>query len=138
MEEIITKMEINQLGRIQIAPEVIGVIAGLAAAEVEGVAAMSGSFVGGIAERFARKKNFSKGVQVEVGEKQAAIDLSIVVDYGYSIPGVGTAIQDNVRSAIENMTGLSVVEVNVHIVDVKIQANDEISIQKEEKESRVR
>lgn len=132
-------MDDTELGKIHIAPEVIGVIAGLAATEVEGVAMMSGSFVGDLAERFGRKKNFSKGVQVEVGEKEAAVDLSVIIDYGYSIPKLASSIQSNVRSAIENMTGLSVVEVNVQIVDVKIHATEnEQQLQKEEKESRVR
>lgn len=138
MEEVIAKMESTDLGKIQIAPEVIGVIAGLAATEVEGVAMMSGSFVGDIAERFGRKKNFSKGVHVEVGEKEAAVDLSVVVDFGYSIPKVASNIQTNVRSAIENMTGLSVVEVNVQVVDVKIHTESESNYLKEDKETRVR
>lgn len=139
LEEMLTKMESTELGKIQIAPEVIGVIAGLAATEVEGVAMMSGGFVGDIAERFGRKKNFSKGVQVEVGEKEAAVDLSVVIEYGYSIPKIAADIQNNVRSAIENMTGLSVVEVNVQIVDVKIHGTEtELTVPKEEKEARVR
>lgn len=138
MEEVITKMVNSDLGKIQIAPEVIGVIAGLAATEVDGVS-MSGSFVGDIAERFGRKKNFSKGVQVEVGEKEAAVDLSVVIDYGYSIPKIAADVQNSVRNAIENMTGLTVVEVNVQVVDVRIHSTEtEISQAKEEKESRVR
>lgn len=139
MEEMITKVETSELGKITIAPEVIGVIAGLAASEVEGVANMSGSFVGDIAEKFGRKKNLAKGVQVEVGQKEAAVDLSVIVEYGYSIPKVAHDIQTNVRAAIENMTGLTVVEVNVQVVDVKININDQESEQaKEEREVRVR
>lgn len=145
MEENLTNlanMESTELGKIQIAPEVVGVIAGLAASEVEGVAAMSGGLVGDIAERIGRKKNFSKGVHVEVGQKEAAVDLSIVVEYGYSIPTVAAEIQSNVRSAIENMTGLHVVEVNVHVVDVKFNTsrdeNDSHNARSEEKELRVR
>ncbi len=136
---MITKMNATELGKIHIAPEVIAVIAGLAATEVEGVAMMSGTFVGDIAERFGRKKNFSKGVQVEVGEKEAAVDLSVIIEYGYSIPKIATSIQNSVRTAIENMTGLSVVEVNVQIVDVKMHTNEiEVVQPKEDKESRVR
>lgn len=141
MEETLPQVDTTELGKIQIAPEVIGVIAGLAASEVDGVASMSGSFVGDIAERFGRKKNFAKGVQVEVGQKEAAVDLSIIVEYGYSIPEVAVNVQNNVRAAIENMTGLSVVEVNVHIVDVKIQTSSdstENAQKTEEKEGRVR
>ena len=80
--------------------------------DVDGVAGMSGGLIGGIAEMLGRK-NFSKGVKVEVGEKEAAVDLSIVVTYGVDIRHVATEVQKNVRRAIESMTGLKVVETNV-------------------------
>ncbi|GAB7386829.1 Asp23/Gls24 family envelope stress response protein [Bacillaceae bacterium] len=123
METNASGYEYTELGKIHIAPEVIEVIAGLAASEVEGVAHMSGGFVGDIAERLGRK-NLSKGVRVEVGQKEAAVDVSIVVRYGHRIPDVAQAIQDNVRNAIETMTGLSVVEVNVHVVDVEFKPEE--------------
>lgn len=104
----------TDMGNIQIAPEVIEVIAGLAAIEVEGVAGMSGGFASGMAELLGRK-NLSKGVKVEVGQKEAAIDVSIIIDYGHRIPEVAGDIQRNVKNAIETMTGLDVIEVNVHI-----------------------
>ncbi|MCR4430717.1 MAG: Asp23/Gls24 family envelope stress response protein [Tepidanaerobacteraceae bacterium] len=104
-------------GSIKIADEVVGIIAGLAATEVEGVAGMSGGIVGGIAEILGRK-NLSKGVKVEVGEKEAAVDLYIIVNYGVRIPEVAWNVQENVKKAIENMTGLSVVEVNIHVQGV--------------------
>jgi uncharacterized alkaline shock family protein YloU len=107
----------TDLGSIQIAPEVIEIIAGLATVEVSGVAGMSGGFAGGIAELLGRK-NLSKGVKVEVGQKEAAIDVNIIIEYGNRIPEVASSIQQNVKSAIESMTGLHVVEVNVHIHDV--------------------
>ena len=100
----------NALGTIRIADEVVSIIAGLAATEVEGVA-------GGIAEILGRK-NFSKGVKVEVGEKEAAIDLYIIVKYGVRIPDIALNVQEAVKAAIENMTGLSTVEVNVHVQGV--------------------
>ena len=78
---------------------------------------MSGGIAGGIAEILGRK-NFSKGVKVEVGEKEAAVDLYIIVKYGIRIPEVALAAQENVKRAIETMTGLSVVEVNVHVQGV--------------------
>jgi uncharacterized alkaline shock family protein YloU len=118
--EMIADYEKTELGRIEIAPEVIEVITGLAAAEVEGVAHMSGGFVGDLAERLGRK-NLAKGVKVEVGKKEVAVDVYIIVEYGYRIPEVARKIQDNVRQAIENMTGLKVIEVNVHIVDVELK-----------------
>ncbi len=104
-------------GTIRIANEVVGVIAGLAAMEVKGVYGMSGGMVDGITE-LLKKKNLAKGVKVEVGEKEAAVDLYIVVEYGAKIPEVAVAVQENVKRAIESMTGLSVVEVNVHIQGV--------------------
>ena len=107
----------NSLGAIRIADEVVSIIAGLAATEVDGVAGMSGGLVGGIAEMLGRK-NFAKGVKVEVGEKEAAVDLYIIVKYGVRIPDVALAAQENVKQAIETMTGLSVVEVNIHVQGV--------------------
>ncbi|WNQ09395.1 Asp23/Gls24 family envelope stress response protein [Paenibacillus aurantius] len=117
MSTIIPDYEKTEMGHIQIAPEVIEVIAGLAAVEVRGVAGMSGGFAGGIAELLGRK-NLSKGVKVEVGQREAAVDVNIIIEYGYKIPEVAGEIQDNVKRAIESMTGLDVVEVNVHIHDV--------------------
>lgn len=105
------------LGSIRIADEVVSIIAGLAATEVDGIAGMSGGLVGGIAEMLGRK-NFAKGVKVEVGEKEAAVDLYIIVKYGVRIPDVALAAQENVKQAIETMTGLSVVEVNIHVQGV--------------------
>jgi uncharacterized alkaline shock family protein YloU len=121
----------NELGNIQIAPEVIEIIAGLATIEVPGVAGMSGGVVGGIAELLGRK-NLSKGVKVEVGQKETAVDVSIVVKYGSSIPDVANAIQDNVKREIENMTGLTVVEVNVHVQGVDFKQEEKKEYKKEE------
>lgn len=126
MEMVSPDVERSELGKIQIAPEVIETIAGLAASEVEGVAHMSGGFASDIAERFGRKSP-AKGVKVEVGQKEAAVDVSIVIEFGYRIPEVAAAIQNNVRSSIENMTGLKVVEVNVHVVDVRMRAEEKES-----------
>lgn len=107
----------EESGSIRIADEVVGIIAGLAATEVAGVSGMSGGIAGGIAEMLG-KKNFSKGVKVEVGEKETAVDLFVIVDYGVRIPDVAQEIQEKVKKAIENMTGLAVLEVNVHIQGV--------------------
>ena len=121
----------NSLGAIRIADEVVSIIAGLAATEVDGVAGMSGGLVGGIAEMLGRK-NFAKGVKVEVGEKEAAVDLYIIVKYGVRIPDVALAVQENVKQAIETMTGLSVVEVNIHVQGVGFpeteQKEDEVRV----------
>ncbi|MEW9123627.1 MAG: Asp23/Gls24 family envelope stress response protein [Thermotaleaceae bacterium] len=109
----------SDYGQIKIADEVVGIIAGLAATEVPGVAGMSGGLAGGIAEILGRK-NLSKGVKVEVGEKEAAIDLFIIVEYGVKIPDVAWQIQESVKKAIETMTGLKAIEVNIHIQGVNI------------------
>ena len=107
----------SELGAIRIADEVVSIIAGLAATEVEGVASMSGGIVGGIAEALGRK-NFSKGVKVDVGEHEAAVDLYLIVGYGSRIPDVAWKVQENVKKAIESMTGLAVVNVDVHVQGV--------------------
>ena len=105
------------LGTIRVADEVVSIIAGLATTEVEGIAGMSGGLSCCIAEILGLK-NFSKGVKVEVGEKEASVDLYIIVKYGIRIPEVALAAQENVKRAIEAMTGLTVVEVNVHVQGV--------------------
>ena len=122
----------GSLGSIRIADEVVSIIAGLAATEIDGIAGMSGGLVGGIAEMLG-KKNFAKGVKVEVGEKEAAVDLFIIVKYGVRIPDVAIAVQENVKQAIETMTGLSVVEVNIHVQGVGFP-----EAEKKEEEVRVR
>lgn len=125
MSTIIPDYEKTDMGNIQIAPEVIEVIAGLAAIEIEGVAGMSGGFVSGVTELLGRK-NLAKGVKVEVGQREAAVDVSIVIEYGFKIPEVAGKIQDNVKHAIESMTGLDVVEVNVHIHDVQFKGQEKV------------
>jgi len=119
MEENVQSV-VNELGAIKITDEVVAIIAGIAATEVPGVTSMSGGIAGGIAEALGRK-NLAKGVKVEVGEKEAAIDLFIIVDYGYRIPEVAWTIQEKVKQAVEEMTGLNVVEVNIHIQGVNIE-----------------
>ena len=107
-------------GTISYADDVIAIIAGLAATEVSGVAGMSGGVVGGIAELLGRK-NLTKGVKVEVGNEEAAIDLSIVIDFGFNLRDVSVAVQENVKKAVESMTGLRVVECNINIQGVYIE-----------------
>ncbi len=122
----------SDMGTIKIADDVVGIIAGMAATQVEGVSAMSGGLAGGIVERLGRK-NLSKGVKVEVGEKEAAVDIHVLVEYGCRIPEVASQIQARVKNAIESMTGLTVVEVNVHIQGVSFA--NEVNIGDEEKEN---
>lgn len=110
----------DKLGTISYADGVIAIIAGLAAVDIPGVAGMSGGISNDIAEMLGRK-NLTKGVKVEVGNEEAAIDLLVVVEYGYKIGEVAHSIQENVKSAIETMTGLRVVEVNVRVQGVNIE-----------------
>lgn len=107
----------SELGELKIANDVVGIIAGLAAIEVPGVAGMGGSIAGGIAEMLGHR-NLSKGVKVDVGEHECVVDLSLVIEYGYSIPEVAQQIQENVKRTIEVMTGLDVIEVNLHVLGV--------------------
>lgn len=116
---------INEIGVIRITDEVIAIIAGIAATEIPGVAGMSGGIAGGIAEALGRK-NLSKGVKVEAGEKEAAIDLYIIVEYGYRIPEVAWSIQERVKKVVEEMTGLNVIEVNIHIQGVNIEHKKDV------------
>jgi len=104
-------------GAVRIADDVVSVIAGMAASEVEGIAGMSGGIASGLTERLGIK-HLQRGVKVEVGEREAAIDLYVMVDYGARIPEVAQRVQERVKSAVESMTGLKVVEVNVHIQGV--------------------
>lgn len=120
---MIDQVEKYDSGSIRIANEVVSIIAGLAATEVKGIAGMSGGIVDGFAE-LLKKKNLTKGVKVEVGEKQAAVDLYIIIEYGAPIPDTANVVQENVKRAIESMTGLEVVEVNVHIQGVEFKQED--------------
>ena len=115
--KIVEDKDQTQHGSIKIANEVVAIIAGLAATEVEGVAGMSGGFAGGIADILGRN-NLSKGVEVEVGEEETSIDLYMIVEYGSEIPDLAWRIQSNVQEALESMTGLEVKEVNVHVQGV--------------------
>ncbi|HLV09493.1 MAG TPA: Asp23/Gls24 family envelope stress response protein [Halanaerobiales bacterium] len=122
----------NNIGTIKIANEVVAIIASLAATEIEGVAGMSGGVGSGIAEILGHKK----GVKVEAGEEECVVDLSLIIDYGHSIPEIAEKVQKNVKEAIENMTGLNAVEINVHVQGVRFADGEEIEeVEGEEEES---
>ena len=110
---------------IKIADDVVSVIAGKAVSEISGVAGMAGGFAGGISEVFSGKKNLSKGIKVDVGEKEVKIDVNIIVEYGARIPDIAFEIQNRVKKAVETMTGLKVNEVNVHVQGVNIEKTEE-------------
>lgn len=114
-----TKPELpGDLGTIRIADEVISTVAGLAAVEVEGVAAMSGGWGTDLVERLGRK-NLGKGIKVEATGETTNIDIFIIIEFGYAIPKVCENVQKAVKAAVEGMTGLIVTAVNVHVVSVQ-------------------
>ncbi len=122
---------VSSLGKTTIADTVVSKIAGIATRDVDGVHAVGGGTaraVGALRERIpGARTNHSQGVSVEVGEKQAAIDLDIVADYGVAIADLATGIRRHVIEAVERMTGLQVTEVNVTVHDVYLDdgSNDD-------------
>ena len=115
-EMVVNESENNN--KIKIADEVVAIIAGKAVSEIKGVYEMSGGFAGGISEVLSGKKNLAKGIKVVSTEKDTKIDVNIIVEYGIRIPEIAFEIQTKVKKAVETMTGLKVVEVNVHVQGV--------------------
>ena len=110
-------------GSVKISDEVVGVIAGIAATEVDGVVGLSGGIAGGIAQLLG-KKSLAKGIKVQTGAKETGIDIHLIVGYGVRIPDIAQEVQEKVKIGVESMTGLKVVEVNVHIQGVSF--HDEV------------
>ena len=108
------------IGKVQIADEVVAIIAGLAATEVEGVASMAGNITNELVGKLGMK-NLSKGVKVDVREGVVCVDLSLNLSYGFSIPQTCKKVQEKVKAAIENMTGLQVSDVNISIASVELE-----------------
>ena len=119
---------------IKISNDVVASIAGVAVSEVQGVYSMAGGIAGGISEVFSGKKNLSKGIKVEVGEKETKIDVNIIVEYGVRIPDVAFEIQGRVKKAVETMTGLKVSGVNIHVQGIKTNLVAENKEKEEEEE----
>ena len=112
-------LENGNMGQVQIADEVVAVIAGLAATETDGVAKMSGNITNEIVSKLGMKK-LSKGVKVTITGTQVDVTLNLVLNYGVSIPKTSQEVQDKVKSAIETMTGLTVSEVNIRIAGIQM------------------
>lgn len=110
-----------ELGKIQVAPEVLEIVAGIAASEISGVASMRGNFASGVAERLGKTVH-GKGVKTESLQDGLAVDIYCVVDYGVSIPQTALKIQEQVRQTLENMTSLHTREVNVHVTGIRFEA----------------
>lgn len=110
------------IGQVQIADEVIAIIAGLAATETEGVDSMAGNITNELVAKLGMK-NLSKGVKIQVNDDGVYVELALVLKYGYLIPEVSKNVQDKVKTAVENMTGLNVLEVNIRIANVLVEPN---------------
>ena len=125
-EEILEEInnEENNSGTIRIASDVVAIIAGMAASEVDGITGMSGNVSSGIADLLGRK-NLTKGVKVEVGPQEVAVDLFTIVEYGQPIQKVASDVQENVRKALESLTGLHVLRVDVHVQGVSFEKENE-------------
>ena len=117
IEENVDEITVEGNDTVKIANEAVATYAGIAVSEVSGVYGMSGGFAG-LTEALSGKKSLTKGIKVDVGEKDAKIDVSIIVEYGARIHDVAFEIQTKDKKSVENMTGLKVLEVNVHVQGV--------------------
>ena len=117
------KIKSDQVGDVRVADEVVAIIAGLSTTEVEVVSSMAGNITNEIVSKLGMK-NLSKGILVEVMENEVKVDVAINISYGYSIPEVSSKVQDKVKTAIENMTGLNVAVVNVRIASVDMAGDN--------------
>lgn len=117
---------------LNISEDVIGIIAGLAASEVEGIAGMTLGFVDGINQILGGNKKYSKGVKITLDGKKVTIDLFVNVTYGVRIPDIAWAAQNAVKSAVENMTGLEVVAVNINVQGITFDKKSESKEESEE------
>jgi uncharacterized alkaline shock family protein YloU len=119
-----TQLDALEYGNVNISDDVIGIISSIAAAEISGISGLSGKITEDLVEMLG-KKNFSKGVKVEIKDDKVEIDLNLIVDYGVKIPDVSWKVQENVKTAIESMTGLKVLAVNVHVNGINLKKKEE-------------
>ena len=112
----------DKSGEVHVAGEVVAIIAGLAATEVEGVSSMAGNITNELVSKLGMK-NLSKGVKISIVESNVEVDIALNIAYGYSIPEVSGKVQERVKNAIENMTGLEVTEMNIRIASVDMDNN---------------
>lgn len=132
------KLDENPDGTVSFATDVVATIAGLAATEVEGVASMS-SPASGLADMFSRKttRNFTKGVRIDLDGNQVTADITIVVEYGSPVPDVARGIQENVKKAIETMTGLTVHSVDVHVSGISFEREQRAAKELDEQQKKL-
>lgn len=120
-----TQIESLEYGNVNISSDVIEIITSISASEIEGISGLSSGFAEDIAGIFT-KKTHQKGVKVEIIDELVVVDLNVIVDYGIKIPDVSWKVQENVKNAIESMTGLNVKEVNIHVSGININKTAEI------------
>ena len=123
-----TQLDALEYGNVNISDDVIGIITSIAAAEIEGVNGLSGGFAEDIAEMFG-VKNLKKGVKVDIEDDIVVVDLNIIVDFGIKIPDVAWQVQENVKNAIETMTGLACKEVNIHVQGINMNTGDDTPVE---------
>ncbi len=124
-EEINEKTNVEIATNLNISEDVIGIIAGLAASEVEGIAGMTLGFVDGINQILGSNKKYSRGVKIDLDGKKVTIDLYVNVKYGVRIPDIAWAAQNAVKEAVENMTGLEVASVNINVQGITFDKKEE-------------
>ncbi len=117
----------DKIGNVKISVDVIATVASIATNEIKGVAGMSGTALGGIADILGGKKSKGKGVKVEISENSCVIDLNIVVDYGVRIPDIAWDVQENVKNSVESMTGMTVSKVNIHVEGINFDKEKELA-----------
>lgn len=129
-------MPTEKIGEIWISEDVIGIIASLTVTEIDGVYSMSGGFAGGLANVLG-KNDFSRGVKIDKDDNNVKVELYLILGYEYSIPDLAWKIQDKVKRTLEAMTGLNIIEVNIHVQGVnfpKHEGNEDVDFDKDEKE----
>ena len=124
-EELNEKTNVEIATNLNISEDVIGIIAGLAASEVEGIAGMTLGFVDGINQILGSNKKYSRGVKIDLDGKKVTIDLYVNVKYGVRIPDIAWAAQNAVKEAVENMTGLEVASVNINVQGITFDKKEE-------------
>lgn len=123
-EAVILEGKDDSADTVRISPDVIAIIAGLAAADIPGIAGMSGGIVGGIAEKLGRK-DLSKGIKVALEGEEVQMELNIIIELGVKIIEAAGKLKDDVRKTVENITGLKVKKINVNVLGIHIPREGE-------------
>lgn len=139
--EINTKQNENEVvheNKLTFEDQVIKKIAGIASNDVKGILSMSGGFMSGLTDRFRSTEDITKGIDAEVGERQVALDLKVIVEYGKNIPSIFQDAVTKIKKSVHDMTGLDVVEINMHVEDVMTRSEFDAKSKstKEEEEKR--